>query len=213
VEKAAARDMLGLPHDARIVLCSSSTPNIRKGITHFDEVISRIKFTDGLFVLSVGPMRPVLPDGLPGRHIGAVNDEQLLARIYSAADVFIMTSIADNLPNTVLESMSCGTPVAGYACGGVPDMIQTSETGLLAKTGDTSGLAQAVERLLSDRLLRERCSRLCRERILRDHTLEVQARRYLGIYSGAEAASPESGAMPVADPIAEAAEAGHRVGP
>lgn len=190
VEKARARKMLGLPPDARIALYSSSTNNPRKGITHFEEAVAQIKPIEGFFVLTVGPVPPALPDGLPARHIGAVVDERMLATVYSAADVFVMSSIADNLPNTVLESMSCGTPVVGYACGGIPDLVEAGETGLLAQTGDAGGLARAMESLLSDSLLREHCSRLCRERILRDHTLEVQARRYLGIYLGAGMPEP-----------------------
>jgi len=189
MEKARAREMLGLPREARIVLGSSSTPNLRKGIGHFEEAIARMKPLDGLFILSVGPMRPKLPDGLSARHMGAVDNEELLAAAYSAADVFVISSIADNLPNTVLESMSCGTPVAGYNCGGVPDLVESGETGLLAQTGDAGALARAIETLLSDSALREHCSRLCRARILSDHTLEVQARRYLRIYSGGETAS------------------------
>jgi glycosyltransferase involved in cell wall biosynthesis len=180
----SARDKLGLPHDARIVLfVAAALDNPRKGMGHLLAAIEQIKSVEGLFLLSVGANPLAIPAGLPSCHIGSVNDDGLLAAIYSAADIFVIPSLADNLPNTVLESMSCGTPVVGYSAGGIPELVEPMETGLLAETGDVKALARAIERILLDRPLREHCSRVSRARILDNHTLEAQAQQYLRVYS------------------------------
>lgn len=66
-------------------------------------------------------------EGLPRQQniniLGVINDDNRLAKVYSKCDYSLITSKADNLPNTVLESISCGTPVLGYKIGGIPDMI------------------------------------------------------------------------------------------
>jgi hypothetical protein len=78
------------------------------------------------------------PSGLPvpWMHLGYVNNDRLLSNIYSAADLYVIPSFQDNLANTVLESLACGTPVVGFSTGGIPDMIQHGKTGLLVPRFD-----------------------------------------------------------------------------
>lgn len=68
---------------------------------------------------------------IPCLHLGHVNSDRWFSLIYSTADVFVIPSLQDNLPNTVLESMACGTPVIGFAVGGISDMVRDRLTSLL----------------------------------------------------------------------------------
>ncbi|MBT1712621.1 glycosyltransferase, partial [Fulvivirgaceae bacterium PWU5] len=74
-----------------------------------------------------------LPDlsGFVVHNFGFVSDEHKKALIYSAADVYVLPTLADNLPNVVIESLMCGTPVIGFKTGGVPDMIKHGHNGIL----------------------------------------------------------------------------------
>ncbi len=67
-----------------------------------------------------GASEPVNPPdfGLKTRYLGRLNDDISLALVYSAADVFVAPSIQDNLPNTVMESLACGTPCVAFKIGG-----------------------------------------------------------------------------------------------
>ena len=65
------------------------------------------------------------------RFFGKINDEEKLALLYSAADLFILPSKEDNLPNVMLESIACGTPVIGFDIGGLSDVIKNYKTGYL----------------------------------------------------------------------------------
>jgi glycosyltransferase involved in cell wall biosynthesis len=74
--------------------------------------------------------------------LGFIEDETVLAEIYSAADLFIIPSIDDNLPNTVIESLMCGTPVVGFRTGGIPDVISDGENGYICQSISPQALAR-----------------------------------------------------------------------
>jgi len=184
IDKVASRKQLGLPIDGRIILFgAASLENPRKGYDQFIQSLEHLTPDDSVFLLSMGTEPPQISSRFPSRHMGSVKGDQMLATIYNAADLFVISSLADNLPNTVLESLSCGTPVVGYASGGTPDLVEPMETGLLVETGDTVGLARSMQQMLLNDALREHCSHVGRTRILANHTLEIQARQYLEVYA------------------------------
>ena len=118
----------------------------------------------------------------------------------------MIPSRADNLPNTVLEAISCGTPAVGFEVGGVPDMIRPGETGLLAEPLDPARLAAAVRTLLEDDDLRGRMSAECRRVAETEYPLARQAERYLDLYrraAGGPAGRPaDSGkSAPAREPV------------
>ena len=64
---------------------------------------------------------------------GEINDEKGLRDIYNSSDIFLCPSLQDNLPLTVMESISCGTPVVSFNVGGISDLIKHKINGYLAK--------------------------------------------------------------------------------
>lgn len=77
--------------------------------------------------------------------LGTINKDDHLAKCYSAADAFITPSLEDNLPNTVMESLACATPVIAFKTGGIPDMVKHLENGYLANYESASDLADGIE--------------------------------------------------------------------
>lgn len=77
--------------------------------------------------------------------LGTINKDDHLAKCYAAADAFITPSLEDNLPNTVMESLACATPVIAFFTGGIPDMVKHLENGYLAKYKDAIDLADGIE--------------------------------------------------------------------
>lgn len=76
---------------------------------------------------------------------GYLKDEYSLCLVYNASDVFVIPSLADNYPNIIAESMSCGIPCVGFNIGGIPDLIKHKETGYLSKYKNIEDLVKGIE--------------------------------------------------------------------
>ncbi len=186
-----ARRALGLPLEGKLVLSVASRLNEpRKGVQYFPELLRQLRAaytSDVAFVLVgsklQGDLLAELNAIMPVYALGRIQDQAQLARAYSAADMFAITSIMDNFPNVVLESLACGTPVAGFAVGGIPDMIIPGETGVLAEVGDARAMAHGIAEVLSaEEATATALRETCRQRALEDFGLEVQAERYVEFY-------------------------------
>jgi glycosyltransferase involved in cell wall biosynthesis len=105
----------------------------------------------------------------------------LLALVYAAADVFVSTSLEDNLPNTVLEALACGVPVVAFAIDGVLDAVRDGHTGLLARTADSESLASQIERCLLDDTGREAMGRNARQEAIARFDVNQQAGEYAAL--------------------------------
>jgi len=140
-DKTEARQKLGLPLDKKIILflADDARKNIWKGWEYTAEVIKKFKDqTDTLFV-SVGN-RGEYPDENNVRNIGQISDGKVLAQYYSAADVLLFTSIAENFPLVTLEAMACGLPIISFDVGGVKEAVTHKENGYVAKYRDPDDL-------------------------------------------------------------------------
>jgi glycosyltransferase involved in cell wall biosynthesis len=182
-ERQVARDALEVPKDARVVLfAADSTSHHRKGFTLLAQALEGIKNLNNLFLLSIGDGEPVVSDQIPHIHLGHIDNDRLLSLVYSAADLFVIPSLQDNFPNTVLESMACGTPVIGFNVGGIPEMIRAEVTGLLIPRQDINALRSGIVKLLQDSIRLEKMAAECRKLAVEEYALKIQAKRYLKLY-------------------------------
>jgi glycosyltransferase involved in cell wall biosynthesis len=183
-DRAAARVLLGIPAGVHVILfLAHSFEMERKGMPLLLEALQRLADVPGLFLLSAGLDRPPLDAvRLPFLHMGRVPHDWMLSVLYSAADVLVVPSLEDNLPNAVIEAMACGLAVVGFDVGGVPDLIRPGLTGLLAQARDVQALADAVRTVLSDDGLRRAMGQEARRVAVASCGLKVQARGYLALY-------------------------------
>ena len=114
-------DAFGISPSARIVLfVADHTTNLRKGFQLLDAALGNLKNNSDLAVVSLGRgEKPTLDAALHHVHLGSITEDRMMAAVFSMADVFVIPSLQDNLPNTVLESMASGTPVVGFRVGGM----------------------------------------------------------------------------------------------
>jgi len=185
VNRSQARKELGLLEDRKIVLFAANNPSVRlKGIMHFFAALKYVQ-ADSWMALAVGgavDLAQRVPPSVEVQQLGYVEGAETMAKVYSAADLYCITSLADNFPTTVLESMACGTPVVGFAVGGIPEQV-TEECGRLVAPGDAKALGQAITELLDDDTKRKKIGELCRERAEREYNLELFIERHLALYS------------------------------
>ena len=126
--------------------------------------------------------------GRPCRELGRL-DEVGMAVAYAAADVYVHPAIAENLPNAVVESIACGTPVVAFDVGGIPDAVRHLETGYLARPGDPRDLAHGIATLVGDEALRARLAGRCREVAVAEYGREREAQALLDVYTELAAAA------------------------
>lgn len=146
-DRRSAREVLCLPLDGRIILFNAlDVDNPRKGMQFLIPAIRKLA-GNGVQLMCVGGKGGALPSDLSAIDLGYVTDAATLARTYAAADVFVLPSLAENLPNTIAESHLCGTPVVAFRVGGIPEQVDDTN-GRLAELKDVDGLAAAMRDVL-----------------------------------------------------------------
>ena len=133
------------------------------------------------------------------RFTGHRND---LLNVYASFDVFLMTSMTEGMPNTLLEAMALGVPSVSTAVGGIPELLTHGNGGFLAPAGDVEGLARYVVNLLRDPQLRQRCGAACRDRIVERFSFSRRVRLMEDYYAwfAGRASLPEE-AIPATDGV------------
>jgi glycosyltransferase involved in cell wall biosynthesis len=188
-DKDFARDWLGVPRNKKIILAGASEGlrHSRKGFVYLVDALKRLASNgseSNAELLIFGQLEPHDPPQFRLRttYVGQLHDDVAIALVYSAADVFVAPSIQDNLPNTILESMSCGTPCVAFRIGGMPDMIEHERTGYLAEPFDSQDLCRGIQWVLDNEERWRLLSRNGRERVESEFTLEIAARRYQDLF-------------------------------
>lgn len=188
-KKSFVRNIWSLPRNKKIVLfgADNATSNENKGFQFLQEAIKilvRKDWAEQMELMIFGDREPHNPPdiGIKVHYLGRLHDEVSLALLYAAADVFVAPSIQDNLPNTVMESLACGTPVVAFKIGGMPDLIEHKHNGYLAKPFMTDDLAHGINWILKNETRRQSLSRKARQKMEEDFALEIQAQKYLSLY-------------------------------
>ncbi len=194
-QRKEAAKALGLPQGKRLVLfVAQKVDDERKGIRYLDEAVKILTGTQG------NPEDPAVPDSpdypdkpenpkiseipgdfaviAPGRDIPYINNVEDMARLYACVDVFVTPSLSDNLPNTIMEAMSCGTPCVGFDVGGIPEMIDHKENGYVARYKDAQDLAEGIRYVIAKEN-HARLSRAARNKVIRCYSEEAVASKYL----------------------------------
>ncbi len=148
--KKAARQALGLGDAQNVVLIGAQdAANFYKGFELFLEALEIIDKERLLVVIFGGKVADV-PDslGVQTRHIGFLSDADALCRAYSAADVFVAPSRMEAFGKTIVEAMSCGTPVVCFDATGPKDIVEHKVSGYLATPFEPQDLAQGIQWVL-----------------------------------------------------------------
>jgi glycosyltransferase involved in cell wall biosynthesis len=187
IPRTLARQVLGLDPNMPVILFSAyAVSDQRKGGSLLIAALERLLQTElaevTLVTMGIGAEDLNLPRGFPQKHLGLIQDDRLMAVVYSAADIFVFPTLAENLPNAVLESMACGVPTVAFRVGGIPEAVRHMETGYLTTYKDVEDLACGLRLLLTDYELRSKLGRRCREVVEQEYSLELQAQRYIHLF-------------------------------
>lgn len=181
--KKIVRENLNIDVNAKVILFGAAYSAERKGFKYLLEALQMISGDEKVYLGVFGNLPHVsgVTDKYEVINFGSVNDEKTLAMLYSMADVFVIPSLEDNLPNVVPEAFSCGTPVVGFNIGGIPDMISHKEDGYLAEPGNAEDLANGIVWVLNKPV--DFFKEKTRKKAVEKFSLEVQAKNYKKLYS------------------------------
>jgi glycosyltransferase involved in cell wall biosynthesis len=122
-------------------------------------------------------------------HLGLGSDSRFepaqsnVAPWMRSIDVFVMCSQSESFPNALLEAMACGCCVIGSNVGGIPELIQPDQSGLLFQCGDIGDLAEKLSSVLKDALLRKRLGAAAANRATNEFSMQKAVTRIERIYT------------------------------
>jgi glycosyltransferase involved in cell wall biosynthesis len=193
LDRRQCRSVLGIPENRKVLSFTAMRmdPNdehtYRKGCDLLVESLKALprSLKSEITLLLVGDGGKWIADsvGIDAIDLGYIGSDHLKAVAYSASDLFIFPSRAENMPLVLLESMACGTPMVSFRVGGVGEMVRTGVTGHLAEPENVAEFRDGIIRLLRDDNLRDHIRRRCREVAVNEYDLELQVRRYVELYT------------------------------
>lgn len=153
-----ARLYAGLPEGKKLILfVSQRVTDKRKGMDYFITAINKMveahpEMKENCGIAILGGKAEELADKLPlpSYPLGYVSEEKKIASIYNSVDLFVLPSLEDNLPNTIMEAMACGVPCVGFNTGGIPEMIDHLKNGYVAEYKSSDDLARGIHWVLSE---------------------------------------------------------------
>lgn len=195
LQKQPLRAKHHLPSDKVLFLFSAQkVTDPRKGMNYLLDACRLIARNNpqvasqiGLVILggkaaSAGNQWQELSSSFSLTFINYINSETEMAEVYNAADAFVTPSLQDNLPNTILESLSCGLPCIGFNTGGIPEMIDHQKDGYVARYQSSSDLAEGMIWLVNHPDRKSLCD-YARQKVLSTYSPHVVASQMLELYS------------------------------
>ncbi len=157
-DMAEAKKRLGISAEKKVILfVAQKLTDRRKGAEYLVGALRKLVSDNGIdagscVVALLGgnaeELSPVIP--MPVVPLGFIQGDSRLVQVYNAADVFVLPSLQDNLPNTLMEALACGVPCVGFNVGGIPEMIDHRVNGYVAQTADTDDLAEGLRWILAE---------------------------------------------------------------
>lgn len=180
-EKKKMREFLRLPLNKKIItFCAFlGASNFFKGGQYVNKLYDHYKNRDILFLVIGGEQGNNKHNWI---NISHVDQKELMAAFYSASDLVICPSIADNCPLVVLESLACGTPVIAFKTGGIPELIEHKKTGYLAKYRDIEDFINGIELFLYDDTTFKEAQILAVQKFKEKFSLSLMTNEYLKLY-------------------------------
>lgn len=187
IDKELARSILGIPRGKKILIFGAET--MKRPLKGADLLVMALKrlpdaLKQELVLLAFGNATDGIDNGtgIASTHLGYLRHDRMKALAFSAADLYIHPSRAENSPLAIIESMACSTPVASFAVGGVPELVRDGITGQLAKPEHASDLTRIIEEMISNPNALKTMAQNCRDLVLKEYPIELQTSRTIDLY-------------------------------
>ena len=188
-DKLSARKKFDLQENKKYLMFGAvNVNNYFKGFTYFKEALKLLveqepDMKNKIELVILGRSTPEVLKELPFKCtiIKKIDDEDTMCQLYNAVDVYVTPSLQENLPNTIMESFACGTPVVAFNIGGIPEMVDHKQNGYLAEYLSSNDLANGIRWTLFEANT-EMLSKNARNKVLENYSEEIVANKYIGLY-------------------------------
>ena len=183
---------LGLPTDKQVILfVSQRVTDQRKGMTYLIKAVDKlvekhpeIKKNTCIAVLGGQTEKVAKEFALPIYPLGYISNEKKIVQAYNAATLFVLPSLEDNLPNTIMEAMACGVPCVGFRVGGIPEMIDHRHNGYVANYKNADDLANGIYWILHEADIQKLADNaVCK--VIKDYSQQSITAKYMEVYQQA----------------------------
>lgn len=188
MDKQTVRQKLSLPVNKKLILfAAANISDKRKGLSYLldalDLFIQSNPNTD-FEVVTFGKSNDAIFENTAFRvhHLGVLSETRKIAEAYGLSDLFVLPSLEDNLPNTIMESLACGTPVLAFDTGGIPEMVEHKQNGYLAKYKSAESLKNGLEFILNHPKPEE-LSENALEKVKNEYSEQIVAEKYKEVYA------------------------------
>lgn len=188
-DKNEAKTILNLDINKKYILfVAAKISVIWKGFSYFIEALHNLNESlmvdnEAIELLILGESEESIIDLLPYpvHRLGRINDFAKINQIYNAATMFVIPSLEENLPNTIMESLSCGTPAVGFRTGGIPEMIDHHINGVVADYKSAESLSEGMSWVLNHPDYNSLCQN-ARKKVMNCYDQKIVAEKYINLY-------------------------------
>jgi len=184
--KIESRKRLNLPLNKKIItfLANAGEANNIKGWKYVESIIGHFKERTDILFVSIGRRKGQgRSDYGQTMFIDYIDDKEVLAWYYSASDIFLFTSIAENFPLVILEAMACGTPIVSFDVGGVKEAVIHNKNGYISRYCDIPDTIKGIQSILNlTELERDQMSRSSIQRVKENFSLDIMTKKYIELY-------------------------------
>ncbi|MES2836814.1 MAG: glycosyltransferase [Bacteroidota bacterium] len=177
------------PAKKHILFGAMNIEDERKGFIYFKQALQTLSqdknFCNNNELVILGKYNPEIFEGINPKlkinPLGFVSNQDKIAEVYALSDIFVIPTLEDNLPNTILEALSCGTPVVSFNTGGISDMVKHNFNGYIAEAKNANELAVGINSVLKNEQ-NIPFAQNARNYIVENYSEEVIAEKYISLY-------------------------------
>lgn len=191
-DKTMSRERCGLPMGKNVILfVSQRITNPNKGMNYLVDACNQIvkehpEMQESTIVAVLGGHAEDMQESLPFEvyNLGYTSDSKRIVDIYNSASVFVLPSLSENLPNTIMEAMACAVPCVGFKVGGIPEEIDHKKNGYVAAYRDYEDLARGIYWVLKEADYSSLCNE-AQKKVRLSYSQQSVAVKYIEVYNQA----------------------------
>ena len=188
-DKISIREKLQIPSNDFVILFGAANINDkRKGFSYLLDALnilnSQNQIISNLTIAVFGKAKDFDTSQIPFSvvNLGQISSLEKMTEVYAMADLFVLPSLEDNLPNTVMESMACGTPVVAFNIGGIPEMVEHEKTGIIVNEISADALANGILKSIQNQDINQwSCN--ARHKVEAEYNQQTVAQKYINVYN------------------------------